>query len=190
MADNSGIIKVGAIGVALYVAYTQGWLKFLGSIGTPAASAPATDDSAAVAKAAADAAAKAATDAAVKAAADAAAAAAVSKPNPKANVLDGIYARMVAAANAPSAGIGIDAWGYYLNQQLAPLGLVAPDPEPLFQSLIDGLNRLNHTNLVWDRSAKVTASTYWTQMAPLLRSQLGLSGLGVIGGLGLYMVTA
>lgn len=181
MADNSGIIKVGLFGAALYLAWQQGWLSFLG-IGTAAATTTtgSTDTTAATAAAAAAA-------ATAKAAADAATAAATSKPNPKANVLDGIYTAMVKAANAPSAGLGVDAWGYYLNQQLAPLGLQAPDPQPIFASLIDGLNQLNHTNLVWDRSALVTASTYWTQMAPQLRSQLGLSGLGLYGGLGALM---
>jgi len=171
VADNT-MIKVGAVAVAAYVAYTQGWLSFLG-IGTAAATTPAATT--------------ATTPAATTAATTTPATPVV---NPKANVLDGIYARMVAAANAPSQGLGVDAWGYYLNQQLAPLGLTAPDPQPLFQSLIDGLNKLNNTNLVWDRSALVTAATYWTQMSQALKSQLGLSGLGVIGGLGLYRRTA
>lgn len=178
MADNSGIIKIGLFGAALYVAYSQGWLSFLG-IGTATASTPATTTGTDTAAAAAA--------AAAKTAADSATAAAVSKPNPKANVLDGIWAATMKAANAPSAGLSVDQWGYYLNQQLAPLGLQAPDPQPVFQALIDGLNRLNNGNLVWNRGALVTASTYWTQMAPVLRSQLGLSGLGIYGGLGALM---
>ena len=32
MADNSGMIKVAAIGIAAYVAYTQGWLSFLAGV--------------------------------------------------------------------------------------------------------------------------------------------------------------
>lgn len=181
MADNSGMIKVAAIGVAAYVAYTQGWLSFLG-IGTaqplPTTAADTTSNDAALAAAVA------------KTAADTATATEVAKPNPKANVLDGIYARLVTAANAPTAGLTVDQWGYFLNQQLAPLGLSAPDPQPIFGGLVDQLNKLNNTNLVFDRSSLVTASTYWTQMAPQLKSQLGLSGLGVIGGLGLYRRTA
>ena len=178
MADNSGIIKIGLFGAALYVAYSQGWLSFFG-IGTSTASTPATTTGTDTAAAAAA--------AAAKTAADSATAAAVSKPNPKANVLDGMYTAMVKTANAPSAGLGVDQWNYYLNQQLAPLGLQAPDPEPIFSSLIAQLNHLNNSNLVWDRGALVTASTYWTQMAPVLRSQLGLSGLGIYGGLGALM---
>jgi hypothetical protein len=94
---------------------------------------------------------------------------------------------MIKAANAPSAGLGVDAWGYYLNQELSPLGLQAPDPQPIFSGLIAGLNQMNNTNLAFDRSSLVTASTYWAQMAPALRSQLGLSGLGIYGGLGALM---
>jgi hypothetical protein len=103
---------------------------------------------------------------------------------------------MVSAANAPSQGLGVDAWGYYLNQQLAPLGLSAPDPQPLFASMVAAANQVTALNggtplPAFDRSTfLVTGPAYWNVMAPALRSQLGLSGLGVIGGLGLYMVTA
>jgi hypothetical protein len=116
--------------------------------------------------------------------------------DPKANVLDGIYARMVAAANAPSQGLGVDAWGYYLNQQLAPLGLEAPDPQPLFAAYVTSISPPppgagGSQAATFDRSTYLfSAPAYWNVMAPALRSQLGLSGLGVIGGLGLYMVTA
>jgi hypothetical protein len=42
VADNSGMIKIAAIGGAAFLAYRQGWLSFLG-IGTPAtAVSPAT----------------------------------------------------------------------------------------------------------------------------------------------------
>jgi len=169
MADNSGIIKIGAVAVAAYVAYTQGWLSFLG-IGTAVAATAATP--------------AAATPAATTPAAT---------PNPKANVLDGVYTAMVKAANAPSAGLGVDQWGYYLNNQLAPLGLTAPDPVPIFTAMVNAANAaLNNVPgqpgmmmPAFDRSTYlVTAPAYWNVMAPQLRSQLGLSGLGIYGGLG------
>jgi hypothetical protein len=137
VADNSGLIKIGAIGGALFLAYRQGWLAFLG-LG-PAPAAPAT---------------------------------AALAPNPNAitgaNTLDGIYQRMVAAA--PSGPHSIDEWDVYLKQtdNIAP-----PDPMPLFTAAVPG----------FDRSQQVTAAQYWGVMAPALKTQLGLSGLGTYGGL-------
>jgi hypothetical protein len=178
MADNSGLIKIAAIGAAMWLAYTEGWLSFLGigaasssataaTTGTPAASAVASPPAASVP----------------------AITSAPPAPNPKANVLDGIYTAMVKAANAPSAGLGVDAWGYYLNNQLAPLGLQAPDPQPLFSDYITAINALALPGApvlpAFDRSTfLVTAPIYWGVMAPALRTQLGLSGLGIYGGLG------
>ena len=92
--------------------------------------------------------------------------------------LDGIYTAIVAAAkaaNAPAAGLNVDGWGYYLNNQLALQGLTAPDPMPIFSSAISG----------FARSQLMTAAQYWGIMAPALKSQLGLNGLGIYGGLGL-----
>ena len=176
MADNSTIIKVAAVGAAAYVAYTQGWLSFLGiAAPTSAATAPAAAANTPVATAP--------TGAVVPSPAPVAA---PTVPN-KANVLDGIYGRMVAAANAPSQGLGVDAWGYYLNQQLAPLGLIAPDPVPIFSAYAGAPSPGAPS---FDRSTFLTtAPTYWQLMAPALQSQLGLSGLGVIGGLGMYWRT-
>jgi len=98
-----------------------------------------------------------------------------------ANTLDAIYGRMVTAAAAPAAGLGVDDWGYFLNAQLSPLGKVAPDPMPIFTAAIPG----------FARAQLMTAAQYWSVMAPALKSQLGLSGvglygLGVIGGLGYW----
>jgi hypothetical protein len=61
-----------------------------------------------------------------------------------------------------------------LNQILAPLGMTAPDPLPLFTAAAPG----------FDRSQLVTSGQYWAVMGPALKSQLGLTGLG------LYWVTA
>ena len=151
MADNSGIIKVAAVGVAAYVAYTQGWLSFLG-IGAPAATvaAPASTATTAVPV--------------------------TSSPNAiaGANSAAGIQAHTMTLANAPAAGLTADQWGYYLNQVLNPLNMVAPDPMPLFTAAAPG----------FDRSQVLTPGQYWAVMLPALKSQLGLSGLG------LYWVTA
>ena len=151
MADNT-LIKVAAVGAAAYVAYTQGWLSFLG-IGTAAATAPATTTPAATTPAAAT-------------------------PSPNAisgaNSLAGIQAHAIALANAPAAGLTADQWGYYLNEVLNPLNMVAPDPMPLFTAAAPG----------FDRSQVLTSGQYWAVMLPALKSQLGLTGLG------LYWVTA
>ena len=92
--------------------------------------------------------------------------------------MDAIYAAIVAAANAasvPAAGLNVDGWGYYLNNQLASQGLTAPDPLPIFTAAIPG----------FARAQLMTAAQYWGIMAPALKSQLGLSGLGLYGGLGM-----
>jgi hypothetical protein len=154
MADNSGIIKVAAVGVAAYVAYTQGWLSFLG-IGAPVATtatATTTPTTAPVTTTTAT------------------AAPVISG----ANSLAGIQAHAIALANAPAAGLTADQWGYYLNQVLNPLNMVAPDPMPLFTAAAPG----------FDRSQVLTPGQYWAVMLPALKSQLGLTGLG------LYWVTA
>ena len=153
MADNSGIIKVAAVGVAAYVAYTQGWLSFLG-IGAPAA----------------------ATTAAAAPVTPVTPVAPAPSPNAisGANSAAGIQAHTIALANAPVAGLNADQWGYFLNQVLNPLNMVAPDPMPLFTAAAPG----------FDRSQVLTPGQYWAVMLPALKSQLGLSGLG------LYWVTA
>jgi hypothetical protein len=94
-------------------------------------------------------------------------------PNPNAitgaNTLDGIYARMVAAAG--SASRGVDQW----NTFLATAGnLTPPDPMPLFTAATAG----------FDRAQLITGPQYWAVMAPALKSQLGLSGIGHYAGLG------
>ena len=155
MADNSGIIKVAAVGVAAYVAYTQGWLSFLG-IGAPAATTAATP----------------------VASTSTPAVPVTVTPSPNAisgaNSAAGIQAHTMTLANAPAAGLTADQWGYYLNQVLNPLNMVAPDPMPLFTAAAPG----------FDRSQVLTPGQYWAVMLPALKSQLGLTGLG------LYWVTA
>ena len=82
------------------------------------------------------------------------------------NTLDGVYARLVAAA--PSGSHGVDEWNAYL----APLLSVAPpDPMPLFQAAASG----------FAREQQITAGQYWAVMAPWLKQNAGLSGLGPKG---------
>jgi uncharacterized protein (DUF1501 family) len=89
-----------------------------------------------------------------------------------ANTVSGIQAATLLAAGAPAAGLSVDQWGYALNNVLAPLGKAAPDPMPLFTAAAPGFSR----------GQLVTAGQYWAVMGPALKSQLGLSGLGMYGG--------
>ena len=151
MADNT-MIKFAAVGVAAYVAYTQGWLSFLGIAAPVAAATPVASTTPAVPVTVA--------------------------PSPNAisgaNSAAGIQAHTMSLANAPAVGLTCDQWGYHLNQVLAPLNMVAPDPLPLFTAAAPG----------FDRSQVLTAGQYWAVMTPALKSQLGFTGLG------LYWVTA
>lgn len=88
--------------------------------------------------------------------------------------LDTTYAHMIASANAPAAGFNVDNWGYFLNQVLATTGKTAPDPAPIFTAA---------AGPSWDRSTLYTGPAYWAIMAPALKTQLGLSGLGMFGAL-------
>ena len=63
----------------------------------------------------------------------------------------------------------MDHWGFFLNQELTPMGKAAPDPLPLFQAAVPG----------FVREQPLTAGQYWAVMVPALKSQLGLSGLGL-----------
>lgn len=90
--------------------------------------------------------------------------------SPASNQLDTLYTKMVNAATAAgTTSTGVDGWGYYLNQFTT-----APDPMPAFQA----------QNPNFDRSQNMTAAQYWAVIAPVLKTQLGLSGLGLYGGLG------
>jgi hypothetical protein len=98
---------------------------------------------------------------------------ATAAPDPNAitgaNTVAGLQARVLLNAKAPAEGLPVDTWNWYLNQQLAPLGKTAPDPMPLFVAASPG----------FDRAQPVTAGQYWAVMTPALKSQLGLSGLGL-----------
>lgn len=90
------------------------------------------------------------------------------------NSLDAIYPRMVTAAKAPAEGLNADEWGFFLAQSS---NVTPPDPMDVFSS-IPG----------FDRAQKMTAVEYWALMAPYLKSKMGLSGVGVFGGLAGYVM--
>ena len=106
-----------------------------------------------------------------------------------ANTLSEVQAATILQANAPAAGLAVDDWGWYLNNSLAPYGMTAPDPMPIFSGIYDATNAamqaaslangITYTPQTFSRSDLVTASTYWAFMGPALQSQLGLSGLGM-----------
>jgi hypothetical protein len=81
---------------------------------------------------------------------------------------------LAAATAAGTTSTGVDGWGYYLNQ--VP-GVVAPDPILPFTA----------ANPNFDRSQNMSAAQYWAVIAPVLKTQYGLSGLGIYGGLGALM---
>jgi len=97
-------------------------------------------------------------------------------PNPNAiqgaDTVAGVQARVLLAAAPPAEGLAVDSWGYALNAALAPLGKSAPDPMPIFSAAVPGFSR----------GQLLTAGQYWAVMGPALKSQLGLSGLGMYRG--------
>ncbi len=83
------------------------------------------------------------------------------------SAIDAIAARIMAAA--PGASYTADQWNVYLSQQL-PVGKVAPDPAGYLGST--------------PREQTLTFAQYWGAVAPKLRSDLGMTGLGMFYGLG------
>lgn len=79
------------------------------------------------------------------------------------NSLDAIYQRFAAAAGTSVRTP--DQFNYYLAQQI-PAGKTLPDPPTVF------------TQEGFDRNATMTIANYWGAMAPYLKANLGLSGLG------------
>jgi hypothetical protein len=98
---------------------------------------------------------------------------------PAAPSVSDIQAAVILAAKPPAEGLPVDSWGWYLNQVLAPLGKTAPDPVPLFSALMATLSAATGKPLAFERSMLVATPQYWSVMAPALKSQLGLSGLGM-----------
>lgn len=99
------------------------------------------------------------------------ASAAAAPAAPAFNSLDQIYARLQAKAPGSSTA---DAFNTYLAAEL-PAGKQPPDPLAVFGG-------------DFDRSQSMTLSNYWGAIAPYLQSTMGLSGLGLYGGLGRLIV--
>jgi len=155
VADNSTLIKLAVAGGVGYFAYTQGWLSFLGM--SPAGSTTPPPGAQTNPPAAQPPATTPATTTPP-----------TTPTTPATSVLDGIFARIQASAGA-NAQLNPDDWGWYLNNELSALGRpAAPDPVPLFGA------RPQPT---------MGAAAWWGPMSAALKSQLGLSGLGVYGGL-------
>jgi hypothetical protein len=103
---------------------------------------------------------------------------------PKMPSVSDIQAAVILAANAPMEGLSVDSWGWYLNNALAPYGVSAPDPMPLFTARAAAANAAlaavpGYSPVTFNRSELVTAPAYWVVMEPALKAQLGLSGLGL-----------
>ena len=151
-SDNSGLIKVAAIGVAAYYAYSQGWLSFLGIGTAAAASTPVVTPPAA---------------GAVPPVASPVVAPVVTPPAaPAAPSLDSLGAAIVTAVKG--ASVGPDDYNYFLTQ-IYPAAGPLPDPVSLFAST------------GWARPQPMGFSTYWTITAPWLKANKGLSGYGPQG---------
>lgn len=87
---------------------------------------------------------------------------------PAFNSLDAIYTRL--AASVGNQQLDPDGFNFYLNQQL-PSGVSAPDPLAVF------------TQAGFDRTQSMSLANYWGAVAPYLSAHMGLSGLGILGGL-------
>ena len=82
--------------------------------------------------------------------------------------LASIYAGMVANAQAPTSGLTPYQWNFSLQNMLTPLGKTAPDPQAVFPAGTD-------------LTQNMSASQYWTVMAPYLTATMGISGLRGLG---------
>jgi hypothetical protein len=176
MADNT-MIKVVFAGAAGYLAYRMGWLSSLGLTPAPASAATGTTGTTAAGSGA-----------------TAPTTTASGKPS-----LATIQAQLLAAAKAPAAGLSVDDWGFFLNQVLAPFGMTAPDPAPIFSAAwaniyatLSAISKAAGTTLpdgwssTWNRATLYNAADYWAAMAPALTAQRGLTGLGTFGCVSCY----
>ena len=87
------------------------------------------------------------------------------KPGANGRTLDQVYQAMLVKANGATSG-SVDDWNSFLMQGTP--SITAPDPLPLFTAATPG----------FDRSTKLTPAQYWAVMAPALKGQYGLTGLG------------
>jgi len=92
------------------------------------------------------------------------------------NTLDAIYSRMVAAATADKAAntLTADQWNVYLGLSS---NITPPAPGDVFGDAY----RANPSALL------MTSAQYWSGMSAYLAKNMGMSGLGFYGGLGVFM---
>ena len=106
------------------------------------------------------------------------AAANASTPTPSAanvSALDSISTQMMAKAGNQTS-LNADQWGYYYQQVTN-----SPAPDPL-QLIYNGKALNRSTN--WPN---LTGPQYWSAVAPIVAQQRGLTGIGVLAGLGRYV---
>jgi hypothetical protein len=90
--------------------------------------------------------------------------------------LDTLYGQLVAAvgaAHVPGDNAGPDEYDALLGQVYPPLAGVLPDPNQLF------------AGTGWARPSGMPVAAYWSKMAPWLKTNKGLSGVGLYG-LGIF----
>lgn len=85
-----------------------------------------------------------------------------------AGTLDAAYKAMLIKANGATKG-SVDDWNAWLMQGTP--SITAPDPLPIFTAAIPGFERAN----------QLSAAEYWAAMSPVLKTNLGLSGVGFFG---------
>jgi len=184
MADNSGILKIALFGGAAYLAYTQGWLSFLGLSPSGSAAPPATAPTGGTAASAGTTTPPAQPPAKTY--------------PPLSQIFQGMVQKAVAAA---SSGSGCGPQPAVTLTNIG--GVMVPDPSqvvatnnwllcqgnlqnPLFTSddwnafvvQAGGPDPMPDPGVVFsgqDRSAKMSALQYWSGMSAAL-GHLGLSG--------------
>ena len=161
MADNT-MVKVALFGGAAYLAYRFGLLSFLGvgpssSTGGGATTSPTTPGQPVNA---------------VTVPAPVTPASPFASTN--LNSLDKVYAAFVAQVD-PSSLHTVDEWDWFLMHAVP--GFTAPDPMSIFPQRLAGMTP------PWTRDMPIPLITYWAVIAPWLKQQQGLSGLGHFGSL-------
>jgi len=95
---------------------------------------------------------------------------------PASNSLDSMYQNMVNSATANNFTSGNpDQWCYYFSQGNS--GKACPDPDTM------GWDRNNAAQ--WPTT--LTAAQFWSQASQYISTAYGVSGLGLLGGLGAYV---
>jgi hypothetical protein len=156
------MVKIALFGGAAYLAYRFGLLSFLGltpDAGTTTAATPGTSTTGTTT---------------TTTAATPPAASAPPSPFGQYNTLDKVYTQFVSQID-PSSLHNVDEWNFFLMQAIP--GFTAPDPMSIFPQ------RLAAMSPPWTRDMQIPLITYWAVIAPWLKQQQGLTGLGHFGSL-------